>query len=282
MNRCISKFAVSILVLALCLLLSGCPTDLDQQGYSLQRTVDTFCQAADSRDTETIVNLFSPNVRAEVGDDALIAAVQELFAFYPGPTDECALTRTPGGSGHIGSGKNSFTTSAWIPVVCEGINYYCSITLTTQDQNEPDNLGVQRIVFVSEQVRCSEWNDEMELPKGNGLFVVTKVPEDFQTIRVGDLPYIYTPVNRVITQEDIWSFCQEDNSWNSFHTRFGEPNAVEYLIGRVSSYIYELPPEDGEPRYASVGIDSDGLIYGVYLYDGTHYSDIGTIWKPEE
>lgn len=122
-------------------------TDLDRQGYSLQGTIDKFCQAADERDTEAIKALFSENVRAEVGDDSIDTGIEQLFDFYSGPTEECAVTRTPGGSGHYGFMENSFTTRAWISVVSQGANYYCYISLTTEDQADPDNLGIQKLVI---------------------------------------------------------------------------------------------------------------------------------------
>lgn len=249
-------------------------TNLDRQGFSLQHTIDDFCAALDSRNAEGIKALFAPNVLME--DTDIDNQIKALFALYSGPTDECYVTRTPGGSGHIGFMENRFTTSAWIPVVSQGANYYCYMSLTTTDQADSNNLGIQKLVFVPEKVKCST---DFIWPEEKGLTVVADVPGDYLTCRIGDDAYIYTPVDRVVTQEEIQAFLEKNDSWEAFSAHFGPPNAT----GEYSGNFYELPDEDGEKRYANIAVStSTGRVYGAYLYNGKNHHTLDVLWKPEE
>ena len=211
------------------------------------------------------------------------AQIASLFAAYPGPTDECAVTRTPGGSGHYGFLENTFTVSAWVPVVSGEARYYCAVSLTTQDQANPENLGLRRLVFVSEKARCSE---NFTCPDTPGLTVLTDAPGDYLTCRIGDEPFPYTPADRVITAEEIVDFCAADSEWDSFTARFGPPNAVTFdLTDTMRTVAYELSGEDGEARYALVHIQMESGVWRIWevtLKDGRHYPSLGVLWRAED
>lgn len=286
------KTAAAALVVALCL--SGCGDAFQtaveslpegarnavtgairDSRWSLQDPIDEFFAAVDARDADAVKAMFSPNVQAADGD--LDESIQALFDLYPGPTEDCGMKSPVGASKHIGWGENMIRVHNMVPVVCRGVSYYCSFSYTTKDQADGGNVGVTRVVFVTEKVQANdEFRREMETE--DGLTVVPDCPGDYETRRIGDTPYIFTPVDREITREDLTAFLQTEDRWDAFLERFGPPNA-EYWHS-LSAY-YELTPEDGRARYAHIYTkDRDGAerVDKVYLYDDREYQPIDTIW----
>lgn len=290
------KMAAAALALALCL--SGCgdafqravealPEDAqnavtgavrawsDRQ-WSLQDPIDEFFAAVDARDAEAVKAMFSPNVQA--ADAGLEEDIQRLFALYPGPTEDCEMKTPVGASKHIGWGENMTRVHNMVPVVCQGVSYYCSFSYTTKDEADEGNVGVTRVVFVTEKVQAND-DFRRELEIEDGLTVVDDCPGDYETRRIGDTPYIFIPMEREIAREDLTAFLEAEDRWDAFLERFGPPNA-EYWHG-LSAY-YELAPEDGQARYAHIYTkDRDGAerVDRVYLYDDWEYQPIDTIWK---
>ena len=286
----------SVLFLALLLCLSGCglaetvleslPEELldriaeaaPHSASNVEEAADSFFQAVDARDTEAAKALFAPNTVAEDLDfDETLA---RLFELYAGPTDECWSDSTPGASKHLYYGRTTMhSNSGWIPVVSQGVNYYCYIVITNIDEEEPENIGINKLVFVTEKARCAP---DFERPEENGLWLFEDPPGDYQTCRINEDAYIYTPVNRTVTKEEIVSFLEENASWESFTARFGMPNAVEYPDRDKEEwniYYYELPEEDGETRWARV-LAREGAVDSVML-EGRSYHSEGVLWRPE-
>ena len=168
-----------------------------------------------------------------------------------------------------------------VPVVCQGVSYYCSFSYTTKDEADGGNVGVTRVVFVTEKVQA---NDEFrrELEIGDGLTVVADCPGDYETRRIGDTPYIFTPIDRSITREDLTAFLETEDRWEMFTARFGEPNAETW--GGISVY-YELVPEEGQARYAHIYTKDfgDGVerVSNVFLFDDREYRPLETLWTRE-
>ncbi len=282
---------VAAALLSVCLWLTGCDRLLeiwsvvDHDHFTLQEKIDAFFQAVDAQDADAIKALFSPNVLRE--DTDLDETIERLFAFYPGPTEDCYMESSPGSSRHIGPQRMA-STHSWFPVISNGVNYYCYISLTYRDDADPDNIGLENLILVSEKVRCSEefWTNGGWKDCDVGLTVVEDAPGDYLTCRIGDTPYIYTPVDRVLTQEDILTFLETDDRWEHFLERFGEPNAAS-PYGKV--YYYELPDEDGEKRFAYLSTRSAGegrpeeerKIDTVVLEDGRSSHTLAVLWKNE-
>lgn len=245
--------------------------------WSLQDPIDEFFAAVDARDAEAVRAMFSPNVQAEDAD--LDEDIQALFGLYPGPTEECEMLTPVGASKHIGWGENMVRVHNLVPVVCQGVSYYCSFSYTTKDEADEGNVGVTRVVFLTEKVQANDgFRREMEV--GDGLTVVEDCPGDYETRRIGDTPYIFTPMDREITREDLTAFLQTEDRWDAFLEHFGPPNA-EYW--HSLSVYYELAPEDGQARYAHIYTKDFGdgaeRVDKVYLYDDREYQPIDTIWK---
>ena len=53
--------------------------------------VDSFFAAVDNRDAEAIKEMFSLNAKKE--DTQLTESIEQLLAFYPGPTERCERTQ---------------------------------------------------------------------------------------------------------------------------------------------------------------------------------------------
>ena len=262
------------------LCLAGCRVPewvnvVDHDRSLFQETIDEFFQAVDERDAEKVTAMFAPNVRNE----GLDLAVAELLNLYPGPTEDCAMKQPAGSSRHIGWERQA-SVHNWFPVVSGGVNYYCFMDFSYRDDADPGNIGLLKVVFVTEKVKCNPDFSGKDL--GSGLTVVADAPGDYLTCRIGDDAYIYTPTDQVITGEQIAAFLEENNRIEDFLTHFGQPNAVYDIgFGISPDYFYELPKEDGERRFARInttGKDGAATVYAAYLYDTAAHSPIGTIW----
>ena len=245
--------------------------------WSLQDPIDEFFAAVDAKDAEAVRAMFSPN--AQAADETLDQDIQALFDLYPGPTDECVMTSPVGASKHVGWGENAVTVHNTFPVVCQGVNYYCAFSYTTKDEADEGNVGIKSVFFATEKVQANEaFRDELE--RGDGLTVAADCPGDYETRRIGDSAYIFTPTDRSLSPEELTAFLQADRDWAAFLDRFGPPNAESW----PSSYYYELLPEDGQPRYAHILTSTENgakRVYSVYLYNNHDSQPVKTIWKQE-
>lgn len=253
----------------------GALGSLSQGHWSLQEPIDEFFAAVGARDPEAVKALFSPNVREADAD--LEENIQALFDLCPGPVDECVMTSPVGASKHIGWGESAVTVHNTFPVVCQGMNYYCTFGYTTRDEADEGNVGIRFVVFVTEKVQSNEeFRDSLEY--GDGLTVVPDCPGDYETRRIGDRPFIFTPIERSISADELTAFLQSNGSWTAFTDRFGRPNAESW----PSSYYYELEPEDGQPRYAHILTVSEGdtkRVYSVSLYNNHDNQPVELLWE---
>ena len=274
---------LACIVLALLLILSGCGyvpefwNVVDHDHSLLQDTINAFFQAVDAQDTEAVKAMFSPRILQEDGD--LDDMVDRLLALYSGPTDDCLVQRSPGSSRHIGW-KRRANTHVWFPVVSNGVNYYCYISFTYRDDENPDNIGIEKLVFTTEKARCSELLINSQEPLEDGLTVIEDAPGDYLTCRIGDEAFVYTPANRVITREDILAFLAQGTRWDAFTAQFGEPNARSPYS--ENSCYYQLTDQDGQPRYAQITlqtVENKKSIYSVSLRDGHSYRALGVLWS---
>lgn len=258
--------------------LLGAAEEVNSRRWSLQDPIDEFFAAVDARDAEAVKAMFSPNVQAEGNLDE---AVQALFALYPGPTEDCEMLSPVGSSQHQKYGRKTMVNvHNSFPVVCGGVNYYCSFSYVTKDEDDPGNVGLKRVTLATEAAKCHPDYYENNQDIGDGLTVVTEPAAEGETRRIGDSPYLFTPCDRTITQGDLLEFLERETRWDAFLDRFGPPNAESY-----GGCFYELAPEDGRPRYALLYTEeAEGaeLVDLVVLKDGREYDTLGVIWKAGE
>ena len=258
--------------------LLGAAEEVNSRRWSLQDPIDEFFAAVDARDAEAVKAMFSPNVRAEGNLDE---AVEALFALYPGPTEDCEMLSPVGSSQHQKYGRSTMVNiHNSFPVVCGGVNYYCSFSYTTKDEDDPGNVGLTRVVLTTEAAECHPDCYETAREIGDGLAVVTEPAAEGETRRIGDRPYLFTPYDRTITRADLLAFLETETRWDAFQERFGPPNARSY-----GGCFYELAPEEGQARYALLYTqETDGAerVTSAILKDGREYDALDVIWKAEE
>lgn len=241
----------------------------------VEETAASFLEAVEVQDTEAVKALFAPSALAK--DEDFDEVLTRLFTFYSGSTDECWSDNTPSISKHLHYGRTTRRSySGWVPVVSQGINYYCYVVVTDIDDEEPENIGINKLVFVTEKARCAP---EFERPEEYGLWLYEDPPGDYQTCRINEDAYIYTPINRTITKEEITTFLENSTSREAFAARFGEPNVTAYPNqSHWNVYYYALPEENGEPRWARLMVEDENIT-SVTL-EGRSYHSEGVLWKP--
>ena len=284
----ILKTNVMLLVFIICL--SGCSGSqaetvlgkiadiLPRQSSNVEKSAAAFFEAVDNRNTDAAKALFAPS--ALVDEENFDAAMEQLFILYTSPTDECWSDSTPSASKHLTYGKTTYhSVSGWIPVVSAGVNYYCYIVVTDIDDETPENIGINKLVFATEKARCAA---DFERPQENGLWIFDDPPDaDYQTCRIGENAYIYTPSEQELTKEDAVSFLEKNASWTDFTARFGAPNVTAYPDRKDwNIYYYELPDEDGEARWIRLSAE-DGTVTSAILM-GRSYHANGVLWKKED
>lgn len=257
----------------------GALEGLSGSRWSLQDPIDEFFAAVDARDAEAVRALFSPNVQAADGD--LDESIQALLDLYPGPTEDCEMLTPVGASKHLEYGRQTMVdVHNSLPAVCGGVNYYCSFSYVTKDEEDPGNVGLRKVVVATEAARCHPDYYQNSLDLEDGLSVVTAPAAEGETRRIGDEPFAFTPYDRTVTREELPAFLETDDSWEGFTARFGPPNA-EGQLG--TGYYYELVPEDGQARYIHIYTHDFGdgarRVWSVYLYNGRDSRELETVWK---
>ena len=275
-----------LLIAILVLSLTGCSrvpewwNVVDHDHSLMQENIDAFFQAVDAHDAEAVKAMFAPNVITE--DEDMDEMIERLFALYSGPTDDCFMQTSPNSSRHVGW-KRRANTHNWFPVVSGGVNYYCYFSYTYRDDENPDNEGLEQLVFVTEKARCSEelWYGNEKIKLGNGLTVIDDTGMDYETCRIGINAFAYTPIERSITKDDILQFAENNNKWEDFKAHFGEPNS-HTPNPLIFSYYYRLPDENGEKRYAEIGThskDDERTIYNISIWDDKNSSPLEILYN---
>lgn len=261
------KQALVPLALALCL--AGCAPgggrvlDVSGERQAMAEAVDGLFAALDARDGEAITALFSPYVRER--DTDMAEQVDRLLAVYPGPTQR--YDREDDGGAKQRSGGSYYNTAACtVYATCGGEDYWCWITLMYQN-SDTDKVGVQSIRFFTAQEICGVWYDDWDIPAGEGLAVYAERTLDCEVRAIEARAYKYTPPEAPLDLGEVEAFLSAgERTYDQFVARFGEPCAENIWC------FYELPPEDGAPRYLRMLVDyNDKTVFGFCLVDDTQW-----------
>lgn len=290
------KLCVSVMMLILCLTCTGCvdyelihnllqaakheATDEPYVSYeekTYNAAVDEFFAAVDAGDKAAIKEMFSEYVQEEVPD--LDEKIDELLEFYPGPTDGCGRD---GGSVHgrysNDYGVHTSSVDDMFPVLSNGTYYWCRFELMYENDEDEDQIGITSVIFFSDDDYCDLRYDEdhsRKIPEDIGLHVYNECSLDCEIRSIGGYPYQYTSVDRVLDEEEVKKFLQESNCYTDFVDHFGEPNAINIF------YCYELPDEDGQPRYLELGVyEEKDQVYSAAVYDDFEW--LYLVYKADE
>ena len=285
---------LSILLVFCCLECSGCApvenilsyvksraTDEPYVSYEervYNEAVDEFFAALDARNEEKMYHLFSPYVRET--DEDLKEEIERLLEVYPGPTDVCKRD----GGRLAGSYANDYGTSSsevgsLFQIVSNGNNYWCWFKLMYENDFDKKKIGISEVEFFTADYYCAVRYDEegADYAHGPGLSVLSDYTIAGEIRAIAGYPYKYTQTEVVLDQQHVLDFFGHSNKYSDFIEQFGMPNAEQIY------YIYELPLEDGEPRYLQLGVDeSEDTIFSANIVDEFDY--ISTLWtrkRPE-
>lgn len=228
-----------------------------------EEAMDAFLAAVAAGDKEAIRGLFSVNVQKADAD--LDEQVERLLEAYPGPTEYWDRERGLASSQSIDSGKAVSSANNTVLLISGGLYFWCFMDLTYENDWDPDEIGITSLILYSADYYCALRYEEegADPPPGPGLDVRTGYPLDCEVRAVGGYPLQYVPGGGPLDEAAVEAFVKQDNGWEAFNERFGEPNAASGL-----SYYYELPMEDGQPRYLDVSVDYvDNSIFSVSVAD---------------
>lgn len=281
------KFLIKfILLFIICMCFTGCSlADFFIDGASNEpyeseearlynKAVDEFFAALDDGDASAISAMFAERVRNE--DTDLDEQIKKLIGLYPGPTE---VNKRDGsvvdGSYSDEYGEHISTVGSTFPVVSNGVYYWCDFEYTYENDGDKNEIGIQRVVFFTADERCIyRYGEGYEYHDEPGMTVCCDRTLDCEVRAVEGEAYEYAPGDTPLNPEGVKAFLESSNDYSEFVERFGVPNAVNIY------YIYELPDENGQPRYLRLTVleDSDE-IHSANVVDDFKWQY--TLWEAE-
>lgn len=237
----LKKLIAAMLIILIFLCMTGCNTDKIENALGpyismesketkiYNKAVDDFFAAVDKKDTKAIKKLFLKSIQE---DENFQSDIEDFLEFYHGPTDKCERDGRHV-NGRYGSefGVNTAAIGSNFAVISNDTTYYCSFSIVYENEENPDEVGIDGVDLVTEKVRCSDdfkWNSDP------GIHIIEDCDGDYETRRIGGFPYQYTSIDRTITEKEVKDFVKKSKSYNEFKEEFGEPNADDI------AHIYEL------------------------------------------
>ncbi len=240
-----------------------------------------FLAAIEAGDRDAVRDCFSVNAREACPE--MEEQIDRLLELCSGPValqneDDLSLF----GEYSSDHGKRTALAGTTLLYTCGDEYFWCYMGLTYQDDADADNVGITYANMETAAFACARRSDENygEMPdfQAPGLRVLTEeqlerpVEGEIRVVR-GD-PILYTPA-AVLDEAEAAAFLQQDASYTAFVERFGPPCG-----GWVYAY-YELPPENGEPRYLCMSWDEgNDEIYSASVCD--EVESLRLVWKQEE
>ena len=271
-------WTIAALLLALALCLAGCAPgggrvlDVSGERKALGEAVDGLFAALDARDGEGVRALFSPDILER--DPDLPEQIEKLMAVYPGPTTWYDWEDDGGYKERVG-GSYTNTANCTIHAFSGGEDYWCWLGLMYQN-SDPEKVGVTRIRFFIAEEFCGAHYDDWDIPPTDGLDVYAERTLDCQVRAIEGRAYKYTPPQAPLDLDEVEAFLAGgEKTYDDFVERFGEPCAVNIW------YFYELPPEDGAPRYLRMNVDyNDQTVFGFSMVDDRQW--LCRLFQPQE
>ena len=223
--------------------------------------------ALETGDRDAIVELFSLEVRA--GSDDLEAQADKLVESCSGHVDylDTHSVTQPQESEKIDHGKRRVELSTGFSFALGGENYWCYMTLVSENDFDEAEEGVSTVIVWSEDAYSAMLYDarETDWPEGAGLHLRLSYPLEWETRLVNDDPLRYEAGDTIPDVDDVTAFLDGgEKTVDDFEERFGRPCCVSWTgDGRV---YYELAGDGEGPRYLEVNAAApDEPIYSAYV-----------------
>lgn len=230
-------------------------------------------EALENEDEAAIYSLFSPAVREQ--SDNLQEQISALITACSGPIDEFDLEHVSiHGREHIGDPGNWASADATIPVR-SGDNYYFFDIYLVFEHYDKKQVGIAQLEFYTADERCAFRESDDPWIERNGLYLHSEKNLGCEIRTIDGYPIRYTSTNHTINLGEVKEFLKSSSSFSKFVEIFGEANAKSPV---VNYYYYELPKENGEPRYLRVS-EYDEAILSITIVDDFKF--VKTLWKNE-
>ena len=281
-TRTLVTLALALAVVALC---AGCSERIDTlvrfvesqvtgeeyvspRGQACLDAAESLLGALEAGDGDAIVGLFSPKARAGSDDlDEQAGELVESCSGHVGYLDTHSVTR-PMESEKVEDGRRRVELSTDFSFVLDGENYWCYMTLVSENDFDEAEVGVSTVIVWSEDAYSAMLYDarETDWPEGTGLHLRLSYPLEWETRLVNDDPLRYEVGDTISDVDEVTAFLDGgEKTVDDFEERFGQPCCVSWTgDGRV---YYEL--DDGEgPHYLEVNATApDEPIYSAYVVD---------------
>ena len=230
---------------------------INKQYVEYEKTLNTFFDALDKGDKETIYNLFSP--MAQKADAELKDDIDKLVALYTGPTDEVLWDGDSSGPWIRNDGKNEYYATSSFLVRSGDTYYWCYLKLLYEYDEDPKQIGITELEFYTADEYCisqDNWFFNNERTENTlGLTVYSEQTLDCEVRLIEGKLHKYTPTEQFLNIDAVKEFLDSCYSYVEFVNQFGEPNAFR------AYYYYELPLQDGAPRYLKISLEKGNIFY---------------------
>lgn len=281
--RALATCALALAVVALC---AGCSERVDSlvrfvksqvtgeeyvspRGQACLDAAEGLLDAIEAGDGDAIVGLFSPEAQADSSD--LEAQADKLMESCSGHVDylDTHSVMHPMESERIDDGKRRVELSTDFSFALGGKNYWCYMTLVSENDFDEAEEGVSTVIVWSEDAYSAMLYDarETDWPEGAGLHLRLSYPLEWETRLVNDDPLRYEAGDTIPDVDDVTAFLDGgEKTVDDFEERFGRPCCVSWTgDGRV---YYELAGDGEGPRYLEVNATApDEPIYSAYVVD---------------
>lgn len=281
--RALATCALALAVVALC---AGCSERVDSlvrfvksqvtgeeyvspQGQACLDAAEGLLDAIEAGDGDAVVGLFSPEAQADSSD--LEAQADKLMESCSGHVDylDTHSVTHPMESERIDDGKRRVELSTDFSFALGGKNYWCYMTLVSENDFDEAEVGVSTVIVWSEDAYSAMLYDarETDWPEGTGLHLRLSYPLEWETRLVNDDPLRYEVGDTISDVDEVTAFLDGgEKNVDDFEERFGRPCCVSWTgDGRV---YYELAGDGEGPRYLEVNATApDEPIYSAYVVD---------------
>ena len=248
------------------------------ESKAVRTALDYMLEDADAGDRDAFAKNFSSPIR---NDEEFDKNIEAFFSAYPGSLSDLEFVKGGGsGSESLHYGHNEKTFSQFYSCRAGDEAYFISISVCYENTDNPSELGVTQFILWNTEgyadYKYTDYGGVVYPDDDEYCLCYMKTSDEVNARLVDGTPYRWTESDKEpITEaemKDLLSNCYNIDDVRSSGL-VGAPN-VEYEIPNSTGeqYIYELKPENGEPRFVKISCSSDGRIIEA-ISDGDDKSD---------